>query len=107
MRYQFSSFQTIIKDDPTQYSNDLFQTVQVWGGFNIGKRWQVLAIVPFNTIHQASDDGTTSNSGIGDIAMAGNYKVLDIRSYTASKKLVTQQLWLGAGIKLATGKFIS
>lgn len=106
LRYQYSSFKTTMKDDATQYSNDRFQTPELWGGWNIGKKWQALAIVPFNFIHQESDDGTTANSGIGDIAMVGNYKILDIASSTDSKKLITQQLWLGAGIKIPTGKYI-
>ena len=106
LRYQYSHFKTIMKEDASEYSNDHFQTVELWGGWNIGKKWQVLAIVPFNFIHQASDDGNSSNSGIGDIVVLANYKIFDKASSTASKKLVKQQLWLGAGAKLATGKFI-
>ena len=106
MRYQFNSFKTIMNEHPSEFSKDLFQTVELWGGINIGKRWQLLAVVPFNIIHQLSDDGATNNNGIGDIALIGNYKVLDRSSATRSKKLVSHQLWLGSGIKLATGKFM-
>ena len=105
IRYQFSSFHTSIKGDATQYSNDLFQTIEVWGGINIGNKWQVLALVPFNMIHQASDDGTFNTSGIGDIAVLGNYKIFEHSSLTKNKQSVTQQAWIGAGLKLATGKF--
>jgi hypothetical protein len=105
VRHQFSSFKTVMKDEPGQYSNDVFQSTEIWGGMNIGKRWQMLAIVPYNFIHQTSDDGTVNRNGMGDIVVMGNYKIFDIASATASKKLVKQQIWLGAGIKFGTGKF--
>lgn len=101
LRYQYRSFNTIVANDATQYSRDYYKTVEFWAGWNIGKRWQVIAILPYNYIHQVSDDGVTNNQGIGDIAIMGNYKVFD----KTSKNSFTQRLWLGGGIKLPTGKF--
>ncbi len=104
-RYEFSRFHTSIKNEPSQYSNELFQTVEIWGGLNVGKRWQLIAFLPFNTIQQTSDDGSYHSSGMGDVAAMANYKIFSNSSATTKKKLITQQLWLGMGIKLATGKF--
>lgn len=92
-------------DDPTQFSKDYYKTMELWGGWNIGKKWQVLAVIPYNFVHQVSDDGITNNQGIGDIAMTVNYKVFNINSTTAKHKAIAQQFWIGAGVKAPTGKF--
>jgi len=105
VRYQYSRFNTVMADDPSQFSKDYFRTVELWGGWNIGKKWQVIAILPFNFIHQVSDDGTTDRQGLGDIAAMVNYKVFDKTSALSASGKLRQQFWLGAGIKLPTGKF--
>ncbi|MGC4100413.1 transporter family protein [Ferruginibacter sp.] len=100
LRYQYSSFKSQVANDPGQYSRDYYKTMEIWAGWNMGKKWQLLAILPYNFIHQVSDDGVVNNNGIGDIAVMANYNLLD-----HTKGRTTQQWWIGAGIKAPTGKF--
>ena len=100
LRYHFNSFRTRLHDDPTQFSNDFYQTIELWGGMNIGKKFQVLTFIPFNFNHQVSDEGTVNRNGLGDIAILANYKAIDV-----SKGNVSQQFWIGGGVKLPTGRF--
>jgi len=104
-RYQYRRFNTVLADNPTQFSHDYYKTMELWAGWNIGKKWQLITILPYNYIHQVSDDGVTNNNGIGDIALMANYKVFDKNTTSGNGSAVAQQLWLGAGIKVPTGKF--
>ena len=104
LRYQYRRFHTVMADDASQFSNDYYKTTELWAGWNIGKKWQLIAILPYNIVHQVSDDGVTNNQGIGDIAVMANYKLFDLNS-TRNGRAFAQQLWFGAGIKVPTGKF--
>jgi hypothetical protein len=105
LRYQYKRFNTVMADDPTQFSRDYYKTMELWGGWNFGKKWQVLAVLPYNFVHQVSDDGITNNQGIGDIALMVNYKVVDKTKTISKGRSFAQQLWIGAGVKVPTGKF--
>jgi hypothetical protein len=104
-RYHFNSFNTRLHSDPTQYSKEFYQTLELWGGWNLGKRVQVLAFVPFNHNYQNSDEGITKMSGLSDIVTLVNYKILDVNSVNSKDRMFSQQLWIGGGIKFSTGKF--
>lgn len=105
VRYYFRSFNSQVKDDASQYSKDFYQTAEIWGGVNVGAKWQLMAFVPYNFNRQKSDDGTNTTNGIGDITLLANYKVLANSTQTKEGKNIRQQLLLGAGIKVPTGKF--
>jgi len=105
LRYHYNKFNTRLVSDPSQYSNDFYQTVELWSGWNIGKKFQLLALIPVNFNHQESDEGVTSLKGLGDAMVVMNYKLFDINSKTNRGQNINQQLWLGAGLKLPTGKF--
>ena len=105
LRYHYNKFNTRLVSDPSQYSKDFYQSIELWSGWNIGKRFQVLAFVPVNFNHQESDEGTSNLKGLGDAVLLMNYKLFDINSKTNGGKNINQQLWLGAGLKLPTGKF--
>jgi hypothetical protein len=104
-RYHFNSFKTRLHSDRTQYSKEFYQTLELWGGWNLGKRVQVLAFVPFNHNYQNSDEGITKMSGLSDIVTLVNYKILDVNSVNSKDRMFSQQLWIGGGIKFSTGKF--
>ena len=105
VRYYFRSFNSQVKGDASQYSKDFYQTAEIWGGLNVGKKLQLMAFVPYNFNSQKSDDGTNTTNGIGDITLLANYKILENSRQTKNGKNIRQQLLVGAGIKAPTGKF--
>ncbi len=101
VRYNYSHFKT---DSSSQYSRDYFHTTELWGGYNFGKL-QVMAFVPYLSIHKFGDDGSVNSSGLGDTTVLGNYQVFSITKMgTETKSSITNTLWLGGGIKFPTGQ---
>jgi hypothetical protein len=77
VRYHYNRFYTHLTEDPSQFSKDFYQTIELWGGWNVGKRLQLLTLVPYNLNHQHSDEGTSTMKGLGDIVILANYKLVD------------------------------
>ena len=104
-RYTFRSFHSRVAGDPTQFSKDFYQTTEVWTGVNVGRKWQVLMFIPFNINKQSSDDGIKKNNGLGDVSFIANFNLINTRKGDKHDHMVSQQLWIGGGLKLPTGKF--
>ena len=104
-RYHFSDFHTQLASDITQHSNNYYNSVEAWGGFNVGKKLRIMGVIPYYSNKQIDDDGTTYKSGIGDITVLAQYNVWQSTSLLPNNKAIKQQLWLGGGIKLPTGTF--
>jgi hypothetical protein len=85
-------------------SNEQYKTVELWGGWNIGRKFRVMAAIPYSFNERINQGITNSKNGIGDISLNGYYRLFNKRN-SISNKLIVQSLWIGAGIKLPTGKY--
>jgi hypothetical protein len=79
-----------------EYYNSLLLTAQ----FSIGKKFQVLGVLPYQVNQLVIDNETKKQSGAGDVSFLVNYRLLDKMS--TGKR---QSLLIGAGVKLPTGKY--
>ena len=105
LRFHTTQYHTQLINDPSQFSTNNYNTVEMWGGVRLGKKIQLLAFIPYYINKQADDEGTTYTHGLGDVTVMGQYQIFSSSKKLASHKLITQQLWLGGGIKLPTGPF--
>ena len=105
IRYQYSHYETHLNADPTQYSHDFYRMIELYGGVSIGSKWQVLGFLPYHFNYQNTDDGIIKRNGLGDISMLANYKIWNTSGLTKNNKSFSDEFWLGAGVKLPTGKY--
>ncbi len=103
IRYNFIHYETRLTSDPTQFSKDNYRAVEIWGGWNIGSRWQLMGMFPYQINKRETDDGSKQTHGLGDISLITKYSLLHTR--TPGKKDIENQFWLGGGIKLPTGSY--
>ncbi len=105
IRYGYSHYETQLNDDPSQFSHDHYHQVELYGGVTLGKHWQLMGFAPYHFNHQVTDDGDVNRQGMGDISFLANYKLWESSKLTGNDKSFKQEFWLGAGIKLPTGKY--
>lgn len=109
LRYQYKTLRSHLgPGGTTSYltTDETYQTAELWGGWNIGKRFRVLGFVPVNFNSRENQGIITNKSGIGDVAVVGYYQLLDQQHTTGNNQLLVQSLWIGGGIKLPTGKYM-
>ena len=105
LRFHASQYHSQLVSDPSQYSTNDYSTIELWGGLRLGKKFQLLAFIPYYMNKQVDDDGTTYTNGLGDITVMGQYQVFKSTGHSSSRNSLNQQLWMGGGIKLPTGPF--
>lgn len=108
LRYQHKTMRShLAPGGTTSYltTQETYQTAELWGGWNIGRRFRVLGFVPVNINSRENQGTTTSKSGWGDVAAVGYYQLLDKQHTTGKGQLLVQSLWIGGGVKLPTGGY--
>jgi len=107
LRYQHKTLRTHLGpfgERTPLTSDETYQSIELWGGWNIGSRFRILAFVPYNFNERESQTGNGIKNGLGDIALMGYYKLLDSKG-SVGNRLLVQSLWVGGGIKVPTGKY--
>ncbi|WP_192351802.1 transporter [Algoriphagus sp. Y33] len=88
-------------------SDETYRSIEVWGAWNFGSRWRIMAILPYNFNTRMIEQGSTKGykEGLGDVVGILNYKLFESRVTTESSKFLAHSLWLGAGVKAPTGRY--
>ncbi|WP_300599821.1 transporter [Niabella sp.] len=85
-------------------SSEQYNTLEAWGGWNISEKIRVMAVIPYSINRRSNQDENLTKSGAGDVTLSAFYQLVNKRQPIGNKLLV-QSLWLGGGVKLATGKY--
>lgn len=108
LRYRYNSLRTHLgSGGSTTYltTRERYNTAELWGGWNIGKKFRIMAAVPY-VFNERTNQGTTNTkNGVGDISINGYYRLFNNKRTVFSGKLMVQSLWIGGGIKLPNGKY--
>lgn len=97
-----SSHPSLFNGKPNEESSQVYQYTQLWGRFQINKRFQLFAFVPYVHNSNAELANNTISSGIGDASAMINY------SFPLAEKANKKRMLLGGiGLKMPTGAFNS
>ena len=107
LRYQYKTLLTHLGPTGERTpitADETYQSTELWGGWNFGTKFRILAFLPYNFNKRESQTGNGTKTGLGDIAVMGYYNLFD-RKGVLGDRLLVQSLWVGAGVKVPTGKY--
>jgi hypothetical protein len=82
-----------------------YQTAEIWGRFYPFKKTQLLVFLPYNSNKQSTLSGKTAQiEGLGDASLMMHYNLRNT-FWDSTSHRINQNLLLGGGIKLPTGKY--
>jgi hypothetical protein len=83
------------------YSKDLSFNNEIWGKYQVHKKLQMIAVLPFLYNQRKENDLVINKSGIGDITCFLLYSLLSPKDSLKFK----HQMVLGTGLKIPTGSY--
>jgi len=108
LRYRYNTLRSHIGvNGSTTYltTKENYHIMEAWGGWNIRKKFRIMASIPYSFNTRTNQGITKSKNGLGDISIWGYYQLLNKKNTVFKKKLLVQTLWLGVGAKLPSGKY--
>lgn len=82
---------------------ETYRTVELWGGWNLAKRWRIMASLPYS--FNTRSNPLTNKQGIGDMTAACYYRLFSSNHALGTYGPLLQSLWAGGGAKLPTGEY--
>lgn len=103
-RYASQDFTSHLLYHPSLRTSERFETVELFSLFYIKPYLQIQTQLPYQRFRQWSATEAVVSSGVGDVIILPSLRVLD-HKFAWGYSSFRQQLFLGAGIKLPTGRF--
>lgn len=104
LQYQYRGFESVhpalTENKAPEYSEESYNTMQLWGRYNVSDRIQVFAFVPYVSNMQSKAGSEVYTSGIGDVSALVNVAVI-----RGKKEDWNGYLLAGGGIKAPTGEY--
>lgn len=106
-RYRFNSLKTHLGTNGEEsYLTTIenYRNLEWWGAWNLGKKFRVMAAVPYSFNERINQGNSTQKQGLGDITLSGYFQLWKHES-TWQHRYLGYNLWIGGGIKLPTGSY--
>lgn len=101
VKHRFMRFETE-HNDKQEYGKDVLNELTLWGRYNLSKRLQLYASIPYLVNDRTDNHSKYVIHGLGDISLMGNYTLID--NSDSLNQSTYHFLQTGLGLKLPTGQ---